>query len=215
VELQQYDCRLCAPRDIESWGLDDADNRLISEAFQSLFSILSTWGYRSNLVLDISIYSPSDTNHWFKYLSFRPDPYTSSEHEQETAINDPAHGWVAGRQTVAPNEYAIDKLFNEIMGEGPFEDEEPEMQWWQTLPLVPAITNVLLHQQTRRRWKAVALANMLTRFPNLKELCWEPWREWNGIERQTDQRTQTLIEMLPKCQGPNIEAYSWMLGMFG
>lgn len=74
------------------------------------------------------------------------------------------------------------------MGEGPFEDEELEMWWWQTLPLVPGVAVVLLRQQTRRRWKPVALANMLTGFPNMKELCYKPWSEWDSMERHTDQR---------------------------
>lgn len=74
------------------------------------------------------------------------------------------------------------------MGEGPFEDEEQEMQWWRTLPLVPAISAVLLRRQTRRRWKPDAIANMLTRFPNLNELCYEPWREWDYMQEETDER---------------------------
>ncbi|KEY65638.1 hypothetical protein S7711_07887 [Stachybotrys chartarum IBT 7711] len=200
VELKQYKCELCAPEDGGPWGLDDADNILIADAFQRLLSTLSTWEPRSKLVLDISVYSPSDTRHWFKYLSFHPDTHLGecrpSEHEQGILMDDPAHGWVAGRQTVAPKWHAIEKVFEEIMGEGPFGDEETEMQWWQTLPPVPAVTDVLLRQQTRRRWKPIALTNMLTRFTDMKELCYEPWREWNGMERHTDQRTQTLIESL-------------------
>lgn len=65
------------------------------------------------------------------------------------------------------------------MSEGPFDDEEPEMQWWRGLPFVPVVGVMLHRQQTRRRWKPVTLANMLTRFPNMKELCYEPWREWH------------------------------------
>jgi hypothetical protein len=78
------------------------------------------------------------------------------------------------------------------MGEGPFDDEEPEMQWWRGFPFVPVVGVVLLRQQTRRRWKPVALANMLTRFPNMNELCYEPWREWTEIETQTDKRKYSL-----------------------
>ena len=103
-------------------------------------------------------------------------------------MNDAAHGWVAGQQVLAPDQLAIELIFEEIMGEGPFDDEEPEMQWWRGLPFVPVVGVVLLRQQTRRRWKPVALANMLTRFPNMKELCYEPWREWSGIETHTDKR---------------------------
>ncbi|GKT48902.1 uncharacterized protein ColSpa_09083 [Colletotrichum spaethianum] len=180
VELQQYNCGRCLPKNQEHWGLDDADNRLITDAFQSLFSTSSKWEPRNNLVLDISVYS-CDTRHWFKYLSFHPDTRLGkssslqrSRDELGTPIDDPTHGWVAGQQKFPLNEHAIEKVFNEIMAEGPFEDEEPEMQWWQTLPLVPAVAVGLLRQQTRRCWKPVALANILTRFPNMKELCYEP-----------------------------------------
>jgi hypothetical protein len=64
------------------------------------------------------------------------------------------------------------------MGEGPFNTEEQEMQWWQQLPLVPVITSVLLRQQNRRRWKPTALAQMFARLPRLEEVHYEPWRDW-------------------------------------
>ncbi|KAM0270902.1 hypothetical protein ACHAQH_009248 [Verticillium albo-atrum] len=200
VELKQYDCSQCANTDRDLWGLDNVDNQYIADAFESLFTILSAWEPRGDLVLDISVYSPSDNQHWFKYLSFRSDTNLGEcssprVHEQETTLtNDPAHGWVAGQQVFTPDQHAIEQTFEEIMGEGPFEDEEPEMQWWRGLPFVPVVGVVLLRQQTRRRWKPVALANMLTRFPNMKELYYEPWREWTGIQMHTDKRIQTLIE---------------------
>jgi hypothetical protein len=53
------------------------------------------------------------------------------------------------------------------MGEGPFDDEEQEGQCWKQLPLVPAVTGVLLRQQNRRRWKPAALAHMFARLPRL------------------------------------------------
>lgn len=195
VELKQYDCSECGDRDPDRWGLDNIDNQLIVDAFEKLFATLSTWEPRprGNLMLDISVYSPSDNQHWFKYLSVCSDTHDgecSSPHRKERGtalIDDPVHGWVAGKQVSAPEEMAIDKTFEEIMGEGPFEDEEPEMEWWRSLPLVPAVGVVLFRQQTRRRWKPVALSNMLTRFPNMRELCYEPWREWTEIEWQTDE----------------------------
>ncbi|OAQ98535.1 hypothetical protein LLEC1_02772 [Akanthomyces lecanii] len=167
VELKQYDCRHCANTDRE-FGLDNVDNQSIVDAFESLFKILSAWEPRGDLVLDISVYSPSDNQHWFKYLNFCSDTNLGdcpSRHEHEqgaTLITDLAHGWVAGKQPVA-------------------------------------------------------LANMLTRFPNMKELCYEPWREWCSMERHTDERkclldgnlvdaaadqpetgNQTLIESFPQ-----------------
>ncbi|KAF7561364.1 hypothetical protein G7046_g2780 [Stylonectria norvegica] len=203
VELKQYDCGQCANTNEDNWGLDNVDNQSIADAFESLFTALSAWEPRGDLVLDISVYSPSDNKHWFKYLSFcsdSPSYWSRRGQEQDnttTLIDDPAHGWIAGLKVFAPDEQAIEKTFDEIMGEGPFDDEEPEMEWWRRLPLVPVVGVVLLRKQTRRRWKPVALANMLTRFPNMNELCYEPWREWTGIEMQTDRRSQTLIESFP------------------
>ncbi|KAI5462731.1 hypothetical protein BGZ63DRAFT_354952 [Mariannaea sp. PMI_226] len=204
VELKQYDCRKCVNTDQDGWGLGNINNQFIADAFESLFTTLSAWEPRGDLVLDISVYSPSDNQHWFKYLSFCSDTNSGEclsryEHEQGTTlINDPAHGWVAGNRILRPGEHAIEQIFEEIMGEGPFDEEEPEMRWWRGLPFVPAVGVVLLRQQTRRRWKPVALANMLTRFPNMKEFCYEPWREWCGMQLHTDKRNQTLIESFPK-----------------
>lgn len=191
VELKQYDCRQCVNTDQDHWGLDDIDNQLIVDAFENLFTTLSAWEPRGDLVLDISVYSPSDNQHWFKYISFSSDtnigePSHHGHEHEATMINDPAHGWVAGQHVLAPDQLAIELIFEEIMGEGPFDDDEAEMQWWQSLPCVPVVGVVLFRQQTRRRWKPVAIANMLTRFPNIKEICYELWREWTEIDMHTD-----------------------------
>lgn len=67
------------------------DNKILMNGFEKLFKTLSTWEPRDDhLVLDISVYSPTDNQHWFKYLDFRPD---NDLDDQETAIlDDPAHG---------------------------------------------------------------------------------------------------------------------------
>ncbi|KAI8256594.1 hypothetical protein K4K56_007546 [Colletotrichum sp. SAR 10_98] len=218
VELESYHCYKCPldvdengndedkDEDVDVFGENPADDNLIVYAFQSLAAALSTWEPRSHLVLDISVYSPSDALHCFKYLSFRPDTHVgecssllqrSSGDDQQgiTTIHDPPHGWDAGRQTVAPHERSIYDSF-EIMSQASFEDEGQEMRWWRSLPLIPAVTVVLLRQQTRQQWAPVTLANMLTRFPNMKELCYEPWREWSQLQQPLDQLTETLIDSL-------------------
>lgn len=194
LELQEYNCDQCEPHDIEMMGLDNTDNTLITTAFLSLFSTLSTWESNSNLLLDISVYSPSDSEHWFKYLTFAPDISSDGDLGQclEQSIldklDDHQHGWVTGRQASAPSSDAIHKVFDEILGEGPFDSNEQENEWWQQLPLVPAVKGVLLRQQTRRRWKPTTLAQMLSRFPRLQEIYYEPWREWcETQQRWTDQ----------------------------
>jgi hypothetical protein len=218
LELQEYNCTECEPQDPESWGLSNADNALITTAFLDLFSTLSVWEPDGSLLLDISVYSPSDSEHWFKYLTFEPDVASDmcgrDQHaEQSTLVkaSDHHHGWIAGSRYSIPTSAAIDKVFEEIMGEGPFDDEEQEGQWWQQLPLVPAVTGVLLRQQNRRRWKPAALAHMFARLPRLQEIHYEPWREWLDIQQQwTDQCECHCVSSLFSATSV-FQLYYWLL----
>lgn len=189
------------------------DNVRIVNGLEALFSTLSTWEPRpcgDMLQLDISIHSPSDSEHWYKYLTFEPD--LPSEEcafplmEQQSMLvrpeyDDHKHGWRAGRQVLLPGWTAFEKTFNEIMDLGPFENEAQDMEWWGQLPLVPAVTSVLLRQQTRRRWKSQALARLFSRFPKLQEIHYEPWREWqDALQSFTDQSFQELFKSLASSQ---------------
>ncbi|EKJ72241.1 hypothetical protein FPSE_07590 [Fusarium pseudograminearum CS3096] len=199
VELEGFCCINC--RSPSNRFLSSAsDNKILMNGLEKLFKTLSTWEPRDDpLVLDISVYSPTDNQHWFKYLDFRPDNElddASHEHERETAIlDDPVHGWVAGENNSDAGILPTTALFDDIMCDKPFGS------WWRSLPLVPVVGVVLLRQQTRRRWNQVALANMLSRFPNMKELCYEPWRQYAPLQLTTaaDQQdigNQELIESL-------------------
>ncbi|KAK5465241.1 hypothetical protein LTS15_001804 [Exophiala xenobiotica] len=213
LELDDYDCTKCAPpqgstyKELEeAYSINDADGCPSPTAFQSLFSILSTWELNGDLILDISIYSPSDSKHWFPYLTFMPDIASDllGGGIQQTISNkvhttDPRHGWVAGLRHSAPPRNAISKVFHSIMEEGPFDSEPLELQWWDQLPSVPAVTSLLLRQQNRRRWKPRSLAHMFARFPRLQEVHYEPWREWNSLLRLTDRHFQHLFESIPRC----------------
>lgn len=201
LELDNYDCNTCVPDGtrltLEEWGeafeISDTDKCPITTAFRVLFSILSTWDIRRNLILDISIYSPSDSEHYFPYLTSLPDaPLSmSSEYGIEKArssrhYHDPRHGWVAGFRHAAPPRHAIGRMFHSVMEQGPFSSDQSELQWWDQLPAVPAVTGLLLRQQNRRRWKPRSLAHMFARFPRLKEVHYEPWREWEFPQHITD-----------------------------
>jgi len=207
LELDDYDFTFCAPTyqmvrngrlTDEEWeeafAVIDTVQCPITTAFQNLFSILSTWDVNGRLILDISIYSPSDSEHWFKYLTFVPDIPSADmlvgcgieQMLVNKAYNDPQHGWVAGSRRSAPPPAAICKVFHSILDEGPFDSNELEYQWWDQLPPVPAVTSLLLRQQTRRRWKPETLAHMVARFPRLQEVHYEPWREWGSLQRRTD-----------------------------
>lgn len=78
LELDDYDCTTCAPDGIrltleeweEAYEISDTDKCPITTAFRDLFSILSTWDVRLDLILDISIYSVSNSEHCSHILPF-------------------------------------------------------------------------------------------------------------------------------------------------
>ncbi|KAJ6077686.1 uncharacterized protein N7446_000622 [Penicillium canescens] len=185
-------------------GISNTDNTLITTAFQHLFSTLSAWEPNSNLLLDISVHSPSDSEHWFKYITFGPHIPSDecglslcTEQSMLVKLDDHQHGWITGSQNSTPSKAGIHKVFDEIIGEGPFDDNKKEDQWWQQLPLVPAATGVLLRQQNRRRWKPTALAQMFARLPRLQEIYYEPWREW--CDTQQEWTDQTFMDSFMGC----------------
>ena len=109
LELQEYNCTECEPQGPESWGLSNAENALITTAFLDLFSTLSVWEPDSSLLLDISVYSPSDSEHWFKYLTFEPDVASDmcgrDQHAKQSMLvkaTDHHHGWIAGSKYLLP-----------------------------------------------------------------------------------------------------------------
>ncbi|KAL6889777.1 hypothetical protein HDV57DRAFT_508059 [Trichoderma longibrachiatum] len=202
VELKRYDCHSCSfASDIEEipMFIDAADDLPIKTAIQALFSVLSTWDSSSSLTLDMSVYSTSDREHWFKYLTFEPDDDEddgSSSHGYSHAPRfnqavsrengDAQHHWDTTVNGVFKAQDAVLTVFTRILDSWPDEsdDEETEtddLEWWRELPLVPAITRLLLRQQTRRRWVPEALRELLARFPRLCELHFEPWREWHDM----------------------------------
>lgn len=208
LELDDYDCTTCAPTHRilteeeyeEAFEISDTDRCPITTGFRILFSNLSTWDHHADLTLDISIYSPSDSGHWFKYLTFVPDNPLNLPVDCRTEkamsngdYHDPQHGWVAGSRQSAPPPSAVRKVFHSVMEQGPFDDDQSELQWWDQLPSVPAVTSLLLRQQNRRRWKSNSLASMFARFPRLQEVHYEPWREWDFMQSDTDRSEYDYI----------------------
>lgn len=205
VELEEYDCIGCGGSlglaSASDWQqhvdrlptMSDPDNWPITKAFHDLFSILSTWESNGDLMLDISIYSPSDSKHFFKYLTFAPDtfPGTLVRRRAEQTVpgqvfDDIRHGWLDGIPD-PPRPGVFRTIFSPFMKRSPFLRETEERQWWDQLPLVPAVTSLFLRQQNRRQWKRYALAHMLSRFPRLQEIHYEPWRRWsNSMQDRAD-----------------------------
>ncbi|KAK1253852.1 hypothetical protein MKX07_001929 [Trichoderma sp. CBMAI-0711] len=208
LELMEYDCYMCAPMDPLLRGFRNTDSFKVMTALLDVFTVLSKWDPRGCLQLDISIYSVSDSEHWFKYLTFEPDVSFEERDRRrrvERAIRyrceDWNHGWRGGRRRFAPDRWAMYKIFNDIMDNGPFPEEAQEHEYWQLLPLVPVVTSVLLRQQNRRRWKPMALACIFARLPRLREVHYEPWREWDHAQQvPVDEGMRSLMESLASSQ---------------
>ncbi|KAK4065154.1 uncharacterized protein Triagg1_8593 [Trichoderma aggressivum f. europaeum] len=180
LELETYNCDDCGIDKI--WEVSDGDCLLVTTTFMALFTILSAWKPSGGLVLDISVFSPSDARHWFKYLTFMPDTASGASPDE-------------CRPRRSPDHFLLPRC--EIFGEETFDNDEQEEQWWQQLPAVPAVTAVLLRQQTRRRWKPTTLKYMFSRLPGLEGIHYEPWIEpFDHQQGVTDGYSVSLLESL-------------------
>ncbi|CAI0648974.1 unnamed protein product, partial [Colletotrichum noveboracense] len=120
IELEEYECTNCgAEKNFHI--MSKADHVRIARAFTGLFSALSAWQPNGNLMLDISIHSPSDSDHWFKYLTFVPD--TSPEHYDwnrrltkpiRAKFDDKKHGRIAGHRVSPQKPVLIEDMFGAI-----------------------------------------------------------------------------------------------------
>ncbi|KAI0804922.1 hypothetical protein GGR55DRAFT_681551 [Xylaria sp. FL0064] len=201
-ELQRYSCDEC-DGNLDQLLITEEDNKAISTLLEGLFLALSKFDPTGELILDISVHSPSDSEHWFKELTFGSDDDSLGElgihraaKQLATHQGDPTdHEW----SITKPGGDEICKVFQDVMGEGPFGTDEEEYQWWQRLPAVPAVTFIILRRQNRRRWKPNALPYMFARFPRLHEIAYEPWREWERRQqRWTDNWYRLLFESLAR-----------------
>ncbi|RDW75621.1 hypothetical protein BP5796_06442 [Coleophoma crateriformis] len=123
---------------------------IIASTILKLFSILSTWQPTGCLILELSAYSPSDSEHWFKNyhsgLEHEDVGDLIQQQEATTRWHDPKHGWVNGQQVEAPRAPAILRLFSPICLSLP-----------KNLPEVHAVTGFMIRRQLR---------------------LYEPWRVW-------------------------------------
>ncbi|KAK6855518.1 hypothetical protein PG995_007669 [Apiospora arundinis] len=192
VELNEYEYCAC-------WWHDsvNTDHWLIRAALAGLFSILSTWEASENLILDISVYSPSDKDHWFKYLTFLPDIPSGDEVTQMELDKyyDELHESASGVPYSATPSGAILRSFRTTTQYSPLASE---FNWLEGLPMVPAVTSLRVRQQSRWRWLSPSLGPMLACFPRLEEIHYEPWRNWGHNQGTDDIGNEILLYMLPR-----------------
>lgn len=174
VELNNYNCSVCDHRETDA--RHENNTYIIKWAVRELFFLLSSWEPAGKLVLDVSVHSPSDARHHFKYLRFTSDSLHECKSVEEALVEDDRrHGWANGKQATFPPKDALFRLF---------EDIEMEPDFWDEIPPVPAVTGLLLRRQTRRRWEPGAIGELLKLLPGLEEIYYEPWREWGRMDQE-------------------------------
>ncbi|KAJ4345654.1 uncharacterized protein N0V89_011788 [Didymosphaeria variabile] len=185
VELEEYDCSACDKDETEE--TTEANWVTLKDSIRSLFCALSARPMKGKLTLDISVHSPSDNQHFFKYICFEhADVHRSKGVAQQTSLqHTPLHDSIHNA-ALPPDFTVIDRLFPDI----DFSDaEDGDAAFWATVPQVHSVTGLLLRRQTRRRWDPQALIQLTARLPNLQEAWYEPWREWSRMfQRSTDNR---------------------------
>lgn len=189
IELEEYDCTKCVDTRTSSIETSCTDNELILEASRLLFSALSTWGpNKGNLTLDIILYSDSDTEHAYRYLTFEPDvPGRATQHgSDQTSVveHQDKHRWeVINSGLLVPPYGTLQRLFADVWL--PF-DEEGDC-WKQALK-VQAVTRLVMRLQTRRRLQPKTVIQILSHLTGLHELHYEFWRHhFNEMQEWLDE----------------------------
>lgn len=91
---------------------------------------------------------------------------------------DHLHGWAAGTRFPLQPIMVSKRLLTKSWVEDRFPMTTRRTSGGSNLlRQAPAVTGVLLRQQTRRLWKPTALAQMFARLPRLREVYYEPRRE--------------------------------------
>lgn len=162
----------------------------ITTLLETLFSVLSAWAPCNGLTLDITIYPLSDAT---KLPNFEADaPFNLPRNLEPRAslhnvYDDPKLGSVASSQRFTPLGNALEKMLYSNVTDGPFDTALLlQQQWWDQLPLVPAVTSIVLRQKNQQRWHLSSLAYMFARFPRLQEIFYEPWRKRESRNQWTD-----------------------------
>lgn len=173
IELEQYNCRKCDSFD--HLRTSHSENKLILKSFQSLFTALNTWEPNGSLTLDISLYSKSDNEHAFKYLTFMPDATGHQIEPMSIAGSEEPdkHGWKTTVLGSIPPEKSLERLFGYV-----FFPVKDERKCWAQTPKVPAVTRLEMRLQTYRRWEMFTVSQILSHLPGLREFHYEIWMQW-------------------------------------
>ena len=175
IELKgTYDCTSCLDFAEPLRGI--ADYETVPKTFTKLFLILSTWQkhevalFYGGLTLDLSMYSPSDSQHAFSGdFHLGPDLFeTEDTRRQKLSVHDLYHGWNQGQRSARPPMAAISKLLSFVCSD--FQKG--------ILPSVKVVRSLVLRRQTRHTFSPRSFQQVLESLPDLECIIYEPWRDF-------------------------------------
>lgn len=162
------------------------DVRRVLRPIQALLTGLEDWEPTGELVLDISVHSPMDSEHVLKYLTFEPDIIPENSRSPGSASLSPQLDELMAcmprslwRGAILRTLGTINIVGHEHKVEHPT-GERNLRRLPEKMPTVPAVTGVLLRQQSRRQWHPSTLQRIFQCFPNLQEVSYEPWERINA-----------------------------------
>ena len=168
IEPFEYHCPHCGGEGIYSWH--QVSTQTIRKAIQDLVIQLSIWEPSGSLLLDISVKAPSALRHSSSTIQYGPGVILEPK---KAKIIQCAH-WLHDTSVQSPAAY----LFNKTT-----DISEPEPEPIQEMPKARAVTS-LLRRQNRRPWKSEALEELLDLLPEVREIHYEPWRDWRRMEER-------------------------------
>ncbi|KFY91384.1 hypothetical protein V500_04688 [Pseudogymnoascus sp. VKM F-4518 (FW-2643)] len=179
IELPEYSCYSC--RSYTSVARESPEQSIIGDRIWELFSILGTWKPATGgITLELNVYSPSDSKHWFKNCYFTSDDgdldTVTSTHDGDggeisSKLHDPKHGWFKGQRDRAPSISATEELFQSVVDMGPRIE----------FPRVDVVACFMIRRQLRRCLRPLDVQYILGSFPQLERMVYERWQPWAGL----------------------------------
>jgi hypothetical protein len=190
IELRRYSTRCCSKRSsrLKTMGTT------VTKAIRRIFTILSTWEQGNELTLELNVVSHTDSEHWFQHLHFSSDCVDDDEESakryDDYHHDDPSHGWVHGAQLELAPGLAMYQLVCPIELDNFVFARKP-------LPVVRAVTQLVIRRQLRRRILSFSLLELLNRLPCLENIVFERWlttqRAWSDLDDTREYRPTTRI----------------------
>lgn len=172
VELPRYKSTCCSRQSSPSTKI----SATVSAAIYGLLRVLSRWEFGNDLTLELNVYSPSDSEHWFRNAYLSTDHVDSDSGDDTWGLDlhhDVQHGWVRGEQVRAPPKAAVERLFRNIV-----------LAFKEALPEVTVVKELIIRRQLRRCLAPVGLGELIQAFTGLERFDFEPWAQYDPQGRE-------------------------------